>query len=309
MEQATRSADGVIAAIGAYVFWGVLPIYWKLVAGVPADQILAHRIFWSFIFMAVVIMFMNRSKAVFAECRQVAASPKKFLGVAAGAFLISVNWFVYIWAVNDNRVIETSLGYYINPLLNVLIGIIILHEKLSFWQLVSVVLAAVGVLNMTLHFGAVPWVSLLLAVSFSLYGLCKKVAGITAITGITLETLMIAPLALGYLAYLWSNGSAVALTFSATSALLIGAGIVTAIPLLLFANGAAKLSLTVLGLIQYVSPTIGLMLGIFLFHEEFTLVHMISFAFIWLALIVFSLSKTALFTQVETLILKKRCLE
>lgn len=309
MEQANKGANGLMMAAGAYILWGVLPIYWKLVGEVPPEQILAQRIVWSFVFMAVVLVLLNKHKAFCTECRQVAAAPEKLLGVAAGALLISINWFVYIWAVNNNRVIETSLGYYINPLFNVLIGILVLREKLSFWQLAAVVLAAIGVLNLVVHFGSVPWVSLTLAISFALYGLCKKVARVSAVTSITLETLLITPVALGYLVYLQAAGSLIGLPLSLTSVLLAGSGIVTAIPLLLFSRSANQLSLTVLGLIQYLSPTIGLMLGIFLYHESFTVVHFLSFTFIWLALLVFSLSKTPLFIQLAMRILKKRYIE
>lgn len=309
MEQVRKVPEGILPAIAAYVCWGILPMYWKLIAEIPAHEILAHRIFWSFIFMTCLMMVMKKNQSFYVECRQVAAEPRKLFGVLAGAVLISINWFIYIWAVNDSRIIETSLGYYINPLFNVLIGMIILHERLTFWQLIAVILAAIGVLNLALQFGSIPWVALVLAVSFSFYGLCKKIAGLSAMTSITLETLLIAPLSLIYLIVLHTSGEGVPFTLSLQSVLLIGTGIVTAIPLLLFSNSANKLSLTVLGLIQYVSPTIGLFLGIFLYHETFTSVHLLSFGFIWLALLVFSLSKTSLFAQLEMLILKKRCIE
>lgn len=309
MEQVRKVPEGILSAIAAYVFWGILPMYWKLIAEIPAHEILAHRIFWSFIFMACLLTVMKKNQAFYVECRQVAAQPRKLFGVVAGAVLISVNWFIYIWAVNDNRIIETSLGYYINPLFNVLIGMILLHERLSFWQLIAVVLAAIGVLNLALNFGSIPWVAIVLAVSFSCYGLCKKIAGLSAMTSITIETLLIAPFSFIYLLFLHTTGKGLPFTLSPQSVLLIGTGVVTAIPLLLFSNSANKLSLTVLGLIQYVSPTIGLLLGIFLFHETFTYVHLVSFGFIWLALLVFSLSKTPLFAQLEMLIIKKRCME
>lgn len=304
-----KGTDGIVTAILTYVLWGILPMYWKTIAQVPAHEILAHRIFWSFIFMAVLVILMKKIGQVSNECRQAMGSPKKLLGVASGALLISINWFIYIWAVNDNRVIETSLGYYINPLVSVLIGIIILEEKLSFWQVVSVLLAAIGVLNMTLHFGSVPWVSLALAVSSGFYGLCKKVAGLTAITSMMLETLLIAPFAFIYLLYLHSYGSGFVLTLSTTSWLLVCTGIVTVIPLLLFSYSATKLSLTVLGLFQYVMPTIGLILGVFLYHESFTTIHFISFMFIWLALILFSLSKTSTLIKAKRIISQKRWLK
>ncbi|WP_425061319.1 EamA family transporter RarD [Sporomusa carbonis] len=296
---------GIVSAAGAYMLWGILPIYWKLVSEVPAHEILAHRIFWSFIFMLCVVIFVNRKKPILTEMRQVIAEPKKLLAVTMGSMLISLNWFLYIWAVNSDRVIETSLGYYINPLFSVLLAVIVLKERLSYWQIIAVFLAMIGVLNMTVHFGAIPWVALLLAVTFGLYGLCKKMANITAITSITLETLVMTPFAFLYLVYVNVQGAGYLLDFSGTSGFLIGTGIVTAVPLLLFAHGANKLSLTVLGFIQYLSPTIALMLGIFLYHEPFTKIHLVSFGFIWVALGLFSLSKTELFMQIESLVLRK----
>lgn len=299
MEQRKNMQTGIISAIGAYSLWGILPVYWKFVFQVPAHEILAHRIFWSFIFMLGVVVVINRKKQFYQEMKQLAHTPKKLLALTMGSVLISINWFIYIWAVNNNRVIETSLGYYINPLFNVLLGILILKERLSFWQLISVCLAMCGVLYMTMHFGSVPWVSLLLAISFGFYGLCKKVAEITPITSITLETLIIAPFAFAYILYLEIHATGSFGGLSVTSILLIGSGIVTAIPLLLFANSANRLSLITLGFIQYLSPTIALMLGVFLYREPFTQVHVVSFCLIWAALLVFSLSKTEVFMKIE----------
>jgi chloramphenicol-sensitive protein RarD len=293
---------GLASAIGAYSLWGILPIYWKLVFKVPAQEILAHRIFWSLLFMLAVVFVMNRKKQLYEEISQLICAPTKLLALLMGAIFITLNWFIYIWAVNDNRVIETSLGYYINPLFNVLLGILFLKERLPFWQIISVILAASGVFYMTMHFGSVPWVAISLAVSFGLYGLCKKVAALSPITSITLETLIIAPFAFLYLLYLDYHNIGSFVSLSPTSVFLAGSGIVTAIPLLLFANGANQLSLTMLGFIQYLSPTIALLLGIFLYHEPFTEVHYISFGFIWAALLVFSLSRTELFLKSEMLL-------
>lgn len=299
MEQIKNVGMGIISAIGAYSLWGILPIYWKFVFQVPAHEILAHRIFWSFIFMLGILVMANRKKQFYQEMKQLTHEPKKLLALTMGSFLISINWFIYIWAVNNNRIIETSLGYYINPLFSVLLGILVLKERLSFWQLISVCLAMSGVLYMTMHFGSVPWVALFLAISFGLYGLCKKVADITPITSITLETLIMTPFAFAYILYLDVHAAGSFVGLSVTSLLLIGSGIVTAIPLLLFANSANQLSLITLGFIQYLSPTIALMLGVFLYHEPFTQVHFVSFCFIWTALLVFSLSRTKVFLNVE----------
>ena len=293
---------GLASAIGAYCLWGILPIYWKLVSNVPAQEILAHRILWSLLFMLAVVLVMNRKKQLYEEISQLMGTPTKLLALVMGAIFITVNWFIYIWAVNDNRVIETSLGYYINPLFSVFLGILFLKEKLSFWQIISVALAASGVFYMTVHFGSIPWVAIILAISFGFYGLCKKIAALSPITSITLETLLIAPFAFSYLLYLNYHGIGSFVGLSFTSLILAGSGVVTAIPLVLFANGANHLSLTMLGFIQYLSPTIALLLGIFLYHESFTQVHYVAFALIWAALLVFSLSRTQLFIKSELLL-------
>lgn len=195
-------------------FWGLhlppgrmrcgeyLPIYWKALQSVPSDQILSHRIIWSFIFMVFILLATAKLSTFVVELCEIVSRPKKLFGIIMDSLLISVNWLTYIWAVNNNHIIETSLGYYINPLVNVLLGIIILKEKLSFWQVISFFLAMIGVLNISLHYGAVPWVALLLAISFGLYGLFKKMINLGAITGITSETLVITPFALIYLSYI-----------------------------------------------------------------------------------------------------------
>lgn len=298
MKQIKNMQAGILSAIGAYFLWGILPLYWKLVSQVPAHEILAHRIFWSFLFMAGIVMLVKGKTQFYEEMHQLLRKPRKIAALTIGSVFISVNWFIYIWAVNHNRVIETSLGYYINPLFSVLLGILILKERLSFWQAVSVLLAAGGVLYMTLHFGSVPWVALLLAVTFGFYGLCKKIAGISPITSIALETFIIMPVAVIYILYVGFQGTG-SFDWSVTSCFLIGTGIVTAVPLMLFTKGANQLPLITLGFIQYLSPTIALMLGVFLYQESFTEVHLLSFCFIWAALLIFSLSRTEAFIQWE----------
>ncbi|CUH94816.1 putative transporter YojE [Propionispora sp. 2/2-37] len=293
---------GIAYAAGAYAIWGILPAYWKLVAQVPAYEILAHRIFWSFIFMILVVVLAKHKKQFYTEVCGLVSERKKLLAIIMGSILISINWLIYIWAVNNNQIIETSLGYYINPLFSIFLGILILKERLSFGQILSVVLAAMGVLNMTLQVGKFPWVALSLAVSFGLYGLCKKITDVSAITSITLETCIVTPLALLYLVYLEGQGGGMFSAFTPTAALLAGTGVVTAIPLLLFAGGAKKLTLTILGFIQYLSPTIALLLGIFLYHETFTAAHLVSFAFIWSAIVLFSLSQGRWFVQKKALL-------
>jgi chloramphenicol-sensitive protein RarD len=290
----SKTGIGFASAIGAYTLWGVLPIYWKFLAAIPAMEILAHRILWSCVFL-ICMLFMTRRIGQF--CDEVCAiwvQPRKVFGVFAASVLVTLNWLTYIWAVNNDQIIETSLGYYINPLVNVLFGVVILKEKLSFWHKVSVILASLGVLNLTIHFGVIPWIALSLAISFGLYGLCKKLLNIGAVTSITLETLLLSPISLIYLAYLYFKGVA-AFQFddSLTLGLLAGSGIVTAVPMVLFTNGANYLPLTIVGFIQFLSPTIALIVGIFLYHEAFSVTHLLSFSCIWVSLIIFSATRTA----------------
>jgi len=310
LEQTNEQVTGIVSAVGAYALWGILPVYWKFVHNVPSQEILAHRIVWSFFFMVFVLLVTAKLRAFISELFEIIVQPKKLLGIMMAAALVSVNWFTYIWAVNNNHVIESSLGYYINPLISVLLGIIVLKEKLSLWQIVSFFLATIGVLNMTLRFGSVPWVALILAISFGLYGLIKKVVNAGAITGLTLETLFISPFALIFLRYVHNNGNgAFGLDSPITSSLLIGAGVITAVPLLLFAGGAKRLPLSVIGFLQYIAPTLMLILGVFIYHEPFTGVHLSSFVFIWTALIIFSLAKTKSFIRLESMLFKKITLE
>ena len=298
-------AWGIASAVGAYTLWGFLPIYWKLIQQIPALEILAHRIVWCLLFMGIVLFATRGMLSFCQEIRSIAYQRKRLLGLVCAAALITLNWLIYIWAVNDNRIVETSLGYYINPLVSVFLGIIVLKERLTFWQTVAVVLAGLGVLNLTFNFGAFPWVSVSLAISFGLYGLVKKIVNIGAITSITLETLLLSPLALIYIVYLQQQEvGAFDFGQSMITGMLIGSGIVTAIPMVLFSNSAIRLPLTVLGFIQYLSPTIALFIGVFLYHEPFSLTHLISFSLIWLALGIFSLARTRTFVRIEAIVMK-----
>ena len=285
----TVHTRGILCALGAYLLWGLLPIYWKLLKQAAALEILSHRVIWSLFFLLLLLIVTQKFSLFKQEAREMLTQGKKKWGVLAAAFLISLNWLIYIWAVNHDRIVETSLGYYINPLVNVLIGVALLKEKLSRRQYLAVGLAFLGVMNLVVHFGKLPWIALTLAVSFALYGLCKKLLQLGATTGIVLETLLITPLALFYLFFVAVPENLLfSLSRPLETSLLIGAGIVTALPLVLFASAANSLPLSMLGFIQYLSPTIALLSGIFLFHEPFTSVHFVSFALIWLALIVYS---------------------
>lgn len=291
-----RQMDELRAAISvsaAYILWGLLPIYWKLLLSVPPAEVLCNRIVWCVGFMVFLIAFQGKWQSFKTEITEIFRTPKRLAGIAAAALFLNLNWFTYIWAVMNNRVVETSLGYYINPLFSVLLGILFLKEKLNRWQIAAFGLALLGVLNLTFRFGALPWVALMLAFTFGIYSLLKKTVHASATTGLTLETMILGLPALVYLTYLHAIGSGAFLSAPLPDVLLlIGAGGVTGIPLLLFASGALRLSLTLVGFLQYFSPTIGLLLGVFLWHEPFTRIHLISFALIWTGLIVFTVSES-----------------
>ncbi|MDY0394309.1 EamA family transporter RarD [Virgibacillus halophilus] len=286
MNQSSQK-NGIILVALAYVFWGFLPIYWKLADRVSAGEILAHRIIWSFVFMALLVTVTVKWRPFITECKAIIHDKRKLLGITCASIVISLNWLTYIWAVNANHVIQASLGYYINPLVSVLLGIIFLKESLTRRQILSVVLAAAGVIYLTISYGVFPWISLVLAITFGLYGLLKKTVDISAMFGLTVETLVVTPIALIYLAFLPVQAFHFHSLFTGTNMLLMGAGVATAIPLLLFAAGTKTIPLSLVGFLQYIAPTIMLLLGVFLYDEPFTVAHMIAFSLIWFALIVY----------------------
>lgn len=288
------SKTGVLSALAAYTAWGLLPIYWKTLQSVPAQEILAHRITWSFVFVALLVLY----KKQWGKIRSVLRDRSKVLGLLLSALLVTSNWYIYIWAVNSNKVVEASLGYYFNPLIVVLMGIMVLGERIDRWQIASIVLACLGVLILALEYGKIPWISLGLATTFALYGLAKRLVAVDSLLGLTLETAVVTPIAI---IYLWTAGANSGGTIShfgvPTLLLLMGAGIVTAIPLLWFAYAAKNVPFTTIGFIQYLSPTLSLLLGVFVYHEEFTAAHALSFGFIWLALAVYSISRIVVFRK------------
>ncbi|WP_409297219.1 EamA family transporter RarD [Peribacillus sp. SCS-26] len=289
-----KENDGVFFAALSYVMWGIVPIYWKWVQDVPADEILAHRVFWSFVFMMLLLFATRKLSGFVLYVKEMAKQPKKLAALGAASILVSANWGIFIWAVNSGRILETSLGYYINPLVSVLLGVIVLRENLNKPQVISFLLAAVGVLILTLHYGNVPWVSLLLAITFGLYGLAKKMIQADSAIGLTLETMMVTPLALGYFIYLTFQSETMFFESARTGLLLAGGGAVTALPLLYFAKGAQKVPLSMLGFLQYIAPTLTLILGVFVYHETFTKVHLLAFIFIWSALTIYTISQAML---------------
>ncbi|MDH4616843.1 EamA family transporter RarD [Brevibacillus sp. AY1] len=278
---------GVVYAVIAYLVWGLLPLYWNVFQTVGAFEILAHRILWSFVFVGIVLLIKKRWRSMIN-----ALSGAKVRGaMILSSILISANWLIYIWAVNNEKVLETSLGYYMNPLLSVFFGVIFLRERLQLGQWIALTLAAIGVLYNTLQYGEVPWVAIALALSFALYGLAKKKVQVDALTGVACETLLIVPVALLYLSAIQANGTATAWDMQGWQILLLTlTGVATVLPLFWFAEATKTLPLSTIGFIQYLSPTISMFSAIFIFGEPFTITHIISFSFIWAALIVFTIS-------------------
>lgn len=301
---------GIFYTFSSYLLWGILPLYWKMVQVVPAGQILAHRIVWSFAFMLSIVILSKNTFAFKKEFKQIIRHKKKMIIISLASVMISINWLTYIWAVNQNHVVEVSLGYYINPLVSILLGMIVLKEKLTPWQVVSFFLATIGVVNLVLHFHSIPWVALLLATSFGLYGLLKKKITLNSMFGLTIETLIVTPIALVYLTQSQFSGNGSLSISTLITGLLIGSGVMTAIPLLFFASGARRIPLSMVGFLQYIAPTLMLILGVFLYKEPFTQVHFVSFMFIWSALLLYSLSRTKWFIHIEhKLLVKKKSVE
>ena len=285
-----ENATGIIYTAGAYLLWGILPIYWKFIDEVPALEILAHRVIWSFIFVLIIVVLLKRK--ILKNFFQVQMSQKKtWLGLFLASLFISINWFTYIYAVNTNHIVEASLGYYVNPLIAVLLGVFVLREKVNVLQAISFVIAGIGVIYMTVSVGKLPWISLVLALSFGFYGLSKKLIKVDSILGLLLETLFVLPFALLFLAYLGVNDQQSFSTGSIKNDLfLLGSGIATALPLLWFGIGAQKIPLYMVGFLQYISPTISLILGVLMYGESFTKDHVVTFACIWIAIALFTIS-------------------
>jgi chloramphenicol-sensitive protein RarD len=295
MDKSTEQQAGVLYAAFSYILWGFLPVYWKLLDHVNADEILANRVFWSFFFIALILVLNKKWRLFTGTLLGLAQNKKQLAALAVASMLISINWFMYIWAVNSDQMIEASLGYYINPLVSVLLGMVFLKERLSMLQYVSFALAAIGVLIMTISYGQFPWIALSLAISFGLYGLAKKLIKVDSAVGLALETLVVMPLAAIYIGYLLNQGTNSLFAGSlSTTLLLAGAGAATAVPLLFFAKGAQRIPLATLGILQYIAPTLTLILGVFVYHETFSTIHLLAFTFIWSALILYSLSRTKL---------------
>ena len=277
--------SGIIYAALAFLCWGLFPIYFHALGDVPPMQILAHRMLWSLGFLLIVLLLRRQWKWL-----NVVRQPRVFFSFVLSALLLSANWLVYIWSVTNHHVIEASLGYFINPLVNIMLGYLILKERLRSVQWVAIAIAALGVGWLTWQTGTVPWIALFLAFSFGSYGLLRKTAALGALEGLSFETIVLFPLAAAYVVWLTLQGQNVFINTDSdmTRVLLVMAGPLTAIPLLLFASGARRIPLSILGLLQYLSPTLQFLLGVWLFKEAFTADRLVGFALIWGALVLFA---------------------
>jgi chloramphenicol-sensitive protein RarD len=280
------AAAGLLLAVGAFVIWGLFPIYFRQLETVPAIEVLAHRVVWSAFFTAGLLTVLGRWHAVATGL----ASPRLIVTLALSALVISLNWGVFIWAVANNRVLDSSLGYYINPLVSVLLGVVVLQERLRAAQWAAVGLAGAGVGHEVIGLGQVPWISLTLACSFAAYGLIRKMANVDPLTGLFIETLIAAPVALGYLLLVHAGGGGgFAAGDARTTILLVTAGAVTALPLLLFVGAARRIRLSTLGVLQYIVPTGHFLIAVSVFNEPIPPARLATFVCIWIALLIYSL--------------------
>ena len=285
---------GVLYALGAYGIWGFFPLYWKMLGDVPSSQIIAHRIMWSAVFLMVLLTLRRNWKPLIGALR----SPRVVLTYTAASVILTTNWLIYVWAINADKVVESSLGYFINPLVSILLGVLFLGERMRAWQWVAVGVAALGVLDLALSYGQIPWIALSLALSFGTYGLIKKRAPLAASHGLALETgtmflpalaFVVVQSQLGVGAFGLSTAAQAGggLTPLATSLLLIGGGVVTTIPLLLFSSATQMIPLSWIGLLQYITPTAQFLMGVFLYHEPLTHDNLVGFVVVWVGLAIF----------------------
>ncbi|MBO3061624.1 EamA family transporter RarD [Mammaliicoccus fleurettii] len=281
---------GIMYATFAYIIWGILPIYWNLVNEIGPFEILAHRIIWSAVFMLLLLTFTKQLSMFKNATIKLFKQKKMVLAIIAAGYIITVNWGTFIWAVNNHHVLQASLGYYINPLMSIFLAFIFLGERFSKAQWIAIALAFIGVIYMTFQVGEFPYVSILLATSFALYGLIKKVVDIDAFSSITIECIVTLPAALIYIFYL-SQNDAITFGMNHSSGWLLLSGAITAIPLILFSAGARRIPLSLTGFIQYIGPTLMFFIGIFLLGEQFDVDQLITFIFIWAGIILYSYTK------------------
>ena len=289
-----RTTSGTVTIISAFLMWGFLPIYWKILKHVPLTQILAHRVIWSLVFLMILLFIQGRWREVKIF---VPFYPNTLIFIIT-AFILGTNWLTYIWAINSGQIVESSLGYFINPLVNVFLGMVFLRERLYRWQMFSLILALMGVLFLIFQYGRIPWIALVLAFTFGTYGLLRKTSRAESMVGLFFDTATLLPIFVAYLMILTAHGSGVLFCVDRrTDILLLGSGVVTAVPLLLFAHGARRIKYSAVGFFQYIAPTCQLLIGVFLYGEPFTSIHAISFGLVWGAIIIFSCSTFALYKR------------
>lgn len=280
-----ESIEGLLAAAAAFLTWGVSPIYWKTLAAVPAFEILMHRVIWSFLFLAPIVTIQGRWSELTAAMRNF----RTLLILLATTMFVATNWLIFIWSVNNNRVLQASLGYYINPLISIVLGMIFLKERLRPLQVTAVLLAAAGVAYLTVRLGSFPWIALSLAFSFGFYGLVRKVAPVSPVIGLFVETLLLTPPALAYLIYLNGLGEGAFIRLGIKiDLLLMASALVTALPLLLFIVGTRRLHLSTVGFLQYIVPSCFFLIAVFVFHEVVSSAQIGAFVFIWSALALYT---------------------
>jgi len=287
-----QSVVGGLLAFSAFLLWGLLPVYWKAFGETAALEVLAHRIFWSLIFLILIVLIFNKWN----EFILIFKDRRTILVLTGTSVLICINWLTFIWAINANHIVETSFGYFINPLMNVVLGVVLLKERLNRLQTIAVVLSVIGVLTSIIKFGEFPWIALLLSLSLASYGFLRKVVKVESLVGLTFETLLVAPIALGYILYNLTTEQGAFLQNHQLDLLFFGAGIITATPLVWFASAARKLNLSTLGFFQYLAPSCHLFIAIYVYNEPFTQTHFYTFGFIWLALIIYSYDSLVLRT-------------
>ncbi|MFI8541477.1 EamA family transporter RarD [Staphylococcus capitis] len=282
---------GIFFALGAYVLWGILPIYWELIDHIGAFEILAFRIIFSMIFMILLLVVGRKQREAFLrDVNQLFIHPVQLVAIIVAGYVITINWGTFIWAVTNGHVLQSSLGYYINPLVSIVLALIFLKERFNKFEWLAIIFALIGVLYMTIKIGEFPFVSIMLALSFGVYGLLKKIVHIDAISSIAIECIVTAPAGIIYVIYLWQQHH-MTFGFNMSSFWLVFSGAVTAIPLIFFSAGAKRIPLSLTGFIQYVGPTIMFILGIFVFKEKFDVHQLITFIFIWIGIILYSISQ------------------
>ncbi|WP_145366318.1 EamA family transporter RarD [Staphylococcus capitis] len=282
---------GIFFALGAYVLWGILPIYWELIDHIGAFEILAFRIIFSMIFMILLLVVGRKQREAFLrDVNQLFTHPVQLVAIIVAGYVITINWGTFIWAVTNGHVLQSSLGYYINPIVSIVLALIFLKERFNKFEWLAIIFALIGVLYMTIKIGEFPFVSIMLALSFGVYGLLKKIVHIDAISSIAIECIVTAPAGIIYVIYLWQQHH-MTFGFNMSSFWLVFSGAVTAIPLILFSAGAKRIPLSLTGFIQYVGPTIMFILGIFVFKEKFDVHQLITFIFIWIGIILYSISQ------------------